>query len=99
MNTANLQLEGLLVAMAALTRQLVDKGVLERAEVDALLATCEANVAGSDRAVEDLSPANRDAIAFPIRLLRLANEEPGELDFGTLAKRVGQTKGRYNDQQ
>ncbi len=99
MNTANLQLEGLIIAMAALTRRMVEKGVLGRDEVDTLLATCEANVAGSDRAVEDLSPANRDAIVFPIRVLRLANVETGELDFGALAKRVGQTKGRYNDQQ
>jgi hypothetical protein len=99
MNTANLQLEGLIIAVAALTRRLVDKGVLDRGEIDALLATCEANISGSDRAVEDLSPANRDAVAFPIRMLRLANEQTGELDFGALAKRVGQTKGRYNDQQ
>jgi hypothetical protein len=98
MNTANLQLEGLLLAMASLHRQLVDKGVLTTQEIDRSLASCEAIATGSDRSAEDLSPANRDAIAFPIRLLRAANSgQPGQ-DFGALAREVGKTKGKYADQ-
>ena len=99
MNTANLQLEGLLLAMAALQRQLVDKGVLSREEIDHALAGCEAVATGDDRALEDLSPSNRDAIAFPIRVLRAANGEASGQDFGTLARLVGRTKGRYGDKE
>ncbi|SFV28010.1 hypothetical protein SAMN05216456_0414 [Devosia crocina] len=99
MNTANLQLEGLLMAMAELNRLLVRKGLVSQDEIDKALARSEQTVLGDDRVVEDLSPANRDAIAFPARLLRLANEAgetaPG---FAELARRVGETKGPDNDQ-
>jgi hypothetical protein len=99
MNTANLQLEGLLMAIAAINRILVDKGLLSRAEIERALAICEANAVGEDRAMEELSPANRDAIVFPIRLLRAANAQGAQVTFSALAKGVGQNKGRYNDQQ
>ena len=99
MNTANLQLEGLLMAIVAINRSLVDKGLLSRAEIDRALAACEANAVGEDRAVEELSPANRDAIIFPIRLLRAANVEGAQVTFSALARGVGQNKERYNDQQ
>lgn len=62
----------------------------------------EQTVLGEDRVTEDLSPANRDAIAFPIRLLRMANNMAGDTDvppFGEWAKMVGETKGRHNDQE
>lgn len=99
MNTANLQIEGLLMAVAAINRSLVDKGLLSRAEIERLLAICEANTIGEDRAIEELSPANRDATVFPIRLLRAANAEGAPATFSALAKAVGQNKGRHNDQQ
>lgn len=73
MNTANLQIEGLLMAIAGLNQMLVAKGVVSTEEIDISLARSEQTVLGDDRVAEDLSPANRDAIAFPIRLLRLAN--------------------------
>ena len=99
MNTANLQIEGLLMAVAAVNRSLVDKGVLSRAEIERALAICEANATGEDRAIEELSPANRDAVVFPIRLLRAANADGAPTTFSALTKAVGQNKGRYNDQQ
>lgn len=101
MNTANLQLEGLLMALAAVNRALVDKNVLSMAELDHALAMAEQIVLGEDRVTEDLSPANRDAIVFPIRLLRAANGPTGEAappSFAELARTVGETKGRHNDQ-
>jgi hypothetical protein len=48
-----------------------------------------------------MSPANRDAICFPIRLLQLANNSQSESSvpgFSELARMVGQTKEHYNDQ-
>lgn len=101
MNTANLQLEGLLMALAAVNQALVAKGVLATEEIDHALALAEQTALGDERIVEDLSPANRDAILFPMRLLRLANNMAGEQSvpsFAELARRVGETKEPYNDQ-
>lgn len=101
MNTANLQIEGLLMAVAGLNQLLVAKGIVAIEEIDKSLARSEQTVLGDDRVVEDLSPANRDAIAFPIRLLRLANnmsDSAGTPSFAELARMVGETKGPDNDQ-
>src|SRR5690606_30916783 len=73
MNAANLQIEGLLMAMAAINRRLVDRGILASEEIEQALAEAEAGMVGDDRALEGLTPANRDAVAFPLRWLRAAN--------------------------
>ena len=101
MNTANLQIEGLLMAVAAVNKALVAKGVLAPEELDRALAICEQTALGDDQLVEELSPANRDAVLFPIRLLRLANNMAGDdglPPFAELARTVGETKPPYNDQ-
>lgn len=101
MNTANLQLEGLMMALAAMNNLLVTKGLASSDEVAGALERAEQTVLGDHR-TEELDPAQRDAIAFPIRLLRLANNGSSESDtqsFSELAKLVGQTKTGYNDQQ
>lgn len=101
MNTANLQLEGLLVAIAAVNQALVAKGVLATAEIDRALAISEQTALGDERLTEDLSPSNRDAVLFPIRLLRLANNMAGDRGvppFAELARAVGESKAPYNDQ-
>lgn len=101
MNTANLQLEGLVMAIASLTQALVAKGALTGEEVDTALARAEQTALGDDRVTEDLSAANRDAVVFPIRLLRMANNAPAEAipAFAELTKMVGMTKERHNDQR
>lgn len=102
MNTANLQLEGLYLVVAALNNALVNKGLLTRDEVDEALRRAEATAVGDDRVAEDLSPANRDAIAFPARLLALANRSASDDEipgFAELARLVGSTKTPYNDQR
>jgi hypothetical protein len=101
MNTANLQLEGLVMAMAEINRLLARKGVASREDLGLALRRAEASLAGEDKS-QELSPANRDAIAFPVRLLLLANDwDPNEdlPDFGALAKMVGSSKQPYNDQR
>ena len=101
MNVANLQLEGLLMAVASINNALVHKGVLSVDEIDRALRKAEASVLGDERAYEDLSPSNRDALCFPLRLLQLANlgqSEASVQSFAALAKSVGQTKKPYNDQ-
>lgn len=100
MNTANLQLEGLLMAMASINRMLVAKGLLDEEEIDLALCEVEANLSSEDKS-EDLSPANRDAIAFPVRLLRLANRHRSDTDlpaFTALTRMVARMKEPYGDQ-
>jgi hypothetical protein len=95
MNSANLQLEGLYLALAALHETLIRKGVLTREDLGASLRRAEALATGDDRATEDLRPAERDAVAFAPRLLLEALEAyatGGTPDFSALARRVGSTK-------
>ena len=101
MNTANLQLQGLLLAVASINNALVHKGLLSIDEIDLALRKAEASLTGEERLHEDMSPANRDAICFPIRFLQMANNSRGEVGipgFSELTRMVGQTKEPYNDQ-
>lgn len=102
MNQANLQLEGLMMAVAAVNRMLVEKGLATAQDVDAALRRAEARITSDDRFQdEDIALANRDAMCFPIRLLRLANgdEDCAAVGFSELARQVGLTKRPYNDQR
>lgn len=102
MNTANLQLEGLYLALASLNGLLVSKGLATVAEIDEALHRAEATAAGDEHLSEEMSPANRDAVCFPIRLLRAANNSGSDGDvptFSELARQVGRAKEPYNDQR
>jgi hypothetical protein len=96
MNTANLQLEGLLLAIASINNLLVRKGVITTMELEIALARADATAVGDERFTEDdISPANRDAVRFPIRFLRAANNSASESEFPTfseLTRFVGETK-------
>lgn len=95
MNTANLQLEGLCMALAALVELMKDKGLASQHEIDVALARAEQSAV--DGKASGLSPANIEAIGFPIRLLRLANSTSfagHPLPFKELARRVGEAKDR-----
>ncbi|ESY70096.1 hypothetical protein NKJ90_10995 [Mesorhizobium sp. M0051] len=100
MNVANLQLEGLLMAVASINRLLVQKGVLTAEEIDLALRKTEACETSQERS-EAMSASSRDAINFPLRLLELANQCQPEVDmpsFSKLARMVGKIKEPYNDQ-
>lgn len=89
MNTANLQLEGLIMAVAAINRLLVEKGLASQDEIDRALAGAEA---GFDERTAGLSDSNRKGMVFPIRVLALANRTAGTgegFDFSTYARMVG----------
>jgi hypothetical protein len=95
MNTANLQLEGLYLAIAALNNLLVTKGVVSQEEIDIYLGSAEEAALRDTHGETDLSPAHRDAVAFPLRVLRLANnssDSSGTVPFSELARMVGETK-------
>jgi hypothetical protein len=102
MNVANLQLEGLLMAVTAVNDALVSKDLLSADEIDLALRKVEASLTGDECLYEDMSPANRDAVCFPVRLLMAANKRGDGTrvpPFSELTKIVGQTKQPYNDQQ
>ena len=99
MNTANLQLEGLYLALASLNNALVEKGLLDRSEIDMAFRRAEQVALGDNRA-QQLSGAERDAVAFAPRLLALANQHAAggfTPSFSELAKLVGETKPRHSD--
>jgi hypothetical protein len=91
LNTANLQLEGLLTAIASINALLVDSGVVSRSDMQQALERAQQGVNGEARG---LSEANRKAMLFPIRLLLLANEDsvPGKSrTFAEYAEAVGKS--------
>ncbi len=91
MNTANPQLEGLYLAVAAINRLLVQKGLLTNAELQKSLQDAERAVLADDKPLT-VSSSHQKAVAFPIRLLLLANEaheQGGSFDFEDLAREVG----------
>lgn len=95
MNTANLQMEGVLMAMAALCRLMREKGVAETGEIDAALAQAETALAADKLRPEQLSQANVEAVLFPLRFLREANgrEAAGApAAYTEIATRVGRTR-------
>ncbi|MGO8245971.1 hypothetical protein U8P76_33390 (plasmid) [Rhizobium johnstonii] len=90
MNTANLQLKGLIMAMASICDAIVQKELLTSGELNAALS--KAKKAVEEDGDHELSDANRAAILFPIRVLQLAEEagRRGErLTFSDYAKLVG----------
>jgi hypothetical protein len=94
MNTANLQLQGLYLAIAAITKALVVKGLLTREEVDRALREAEMTSLADYRS-DDAEAPNREAMAFAARFLRLVNNSgPGaEMPpFSEIARRVGEAK-------
>lgn len=88
MNTANLQLEGLYVAVASLMEAIRQKGLLDSEEIEQALLRAETI---APKRSEPMPEANLAAIRFPARLLRIANQAAtrGEqLSFEEMTRRV-----------
>lgn len=92
MNTANLQLEGLYGALSALLLTLRRKGLLDQGEVEEALAAAEEAVLVDAGRPSELSPANVEAIRFPIRYLRAANGAAEPRSFSEITTAIGQAK-------
>jgi hypothetical protein len=94
MNTANLQLEGLLLAFSSMLETMRRKGLLTEQEILDALGEAEASTKSRIDGMPDLSAANLDAIQFPIRFLRAATNvsAPGHATFMELAAKVAETK-------
>ena len=92
MNTANLQLEGICVALSAVLEMLRSKGVISREEIETALAGAEDADRRDAGRPGEMSNANVEAICFPICYLRAANRLPeGEAvaAFSQIATGVG----------
>lgn len=90
MNTANLQLQGLVMAVASIADTLVQRGVLTHQNLSAALGQAEKLIAENDD--HDLSDANRAATLFPIHVLTLANQASQrgkKFSFSDYAELVG----------
>lgn len=96
MNTANLQIEGLLLAVSRLLEALRRKGVLTQQEIDAALKEAE-DAATRDAASRNISAAQAEGMVFPIRVLLTAtNLEDGTVPtFTDLACMIGEGRGRH----
>lgn len=91
MNTANLQLEGLYIAVASLMAALRRHELLTESAIDAALAEAERCAEADGTLSSERSQSNVQATVFPIRLLRLANAygTSNLPPFSELASRVG----------
>jgi hypothetical protein len=89
MNTANLQMEGLLLALGSLLRALKDKGLLSQDEIEAMLKEAEERATRDAGRPESLSPANVNAVLFPVRFLErdVRGEDAGS--YSSVAASVG----------
>jgi hypothetical protein len=98
MNTANLQLQGLLAVCSALLRAIEQKGVLSREQIEAALHRAEADAAESAQQHDGLSDAHVDAVRFPARYLRMAlSDAAGARSYARVATAVGRTKDSDED--
>ena len=78
MNTANLQLKGIVLALRSLLGALKSKGVLNQQEIEDALLEAEAMACAEGKARDELSKSNGEAICFPIRFLREANSDSSQ---------------------
>ncbi len=93
MNTANLQLEGLLLAVSSVLETMRRKGLLTEQEIVESLGDAEACTKSRIGGMPDLSAANLDAIQFPIRFLRAAMSVTSHgASFMELTTMVAETK-------
>ena len=90
MNTANPQLEGLYLAVAAINRLMVDKGLVSAEELGQALDTARQQALRDDKG--EVSDSHKKAVLFPIHFLQLANEgvvDLQSLTFSDIAREVG----------
>lgn len=93
MNTANLQLEGLLVVMAQLVRQVAEAGPGARQAVEKALNAAEATILSDEQRRRQLSDSQMEAMLFPVRYLAATLDSPGgERNFSQTAADIGRSK-------
>ncbi|MFG1184168.1 hypothetical protein [Xanthobacter aminoxidans] len=96
MNTANLQLEGVLLALSRLLETMRNKGLLTSGEIETALAEAE-DACRRDAACRTISPGQAEGVLFPIRFLRAATnrQEGPSPTFTDIATSIGEDKDRH----
>jgi hypothetical protein len=94
MNTANLQMQGVLLALASLCHELRRKGALDSAGLAAALDDAEIS---ATRGNAEVSDSNAEAIRFPIRFLRTALQTGEALDYQAITARIGRGREGASD--
>lgn len=93
MNTANLQLEGLLVVMAQLIRQVAEAGPGARQAVEKALTAAETTILSDEQRRRQLSDSQVEAMLFPVRYLAsVLDTQSGERNFSQTAADIGRSK-------
>ncbi|MCV0397224.1 MAG: hypothetical protein K5872_14790 [Rhizobiaceae bacterium] len=93
MNTANLQLEGLLLALAAILEKLEERNLLSRDDIRDALETARGRCVADERRPVELSDANVEAVMFPIRfLIRAVEPDNAGGTFSELARDIGRRR-------
>lgn len=95
MNTANLQLEGLLLAVSRLLEAMRRKGLITEQEITSALAEAE-DAARRDAVGRTISPSQAEGVLFPIRYLRAATNlsDGPAATFSQTTTFIGETKDR-----
>ncbi|MEP9352650.1 hypothetical protein ABLE93_03520 [Xanthobacter sp. KR7-65] len=95
MNTANLQLEGVLLVLSRILETLRRKGLLTEQEISTALAEAE-DAARRDAANRTISPGQAEGVLFPIRFLKAATNlaEGPALTFSDTTALVTEAKHR-----
>jgi len=94
MNTANLQTEGLLLAVSALVDAIRRSGVLSDREIADALTRAESLARQDPGRPASVSAANVEAICFPIRFLASSLSAHAPEAFSVTATRVGRGEGQ-----
>lgn len=92
MNTANVQLQGLLVLMAEIGRRLVETGRVPRSEFDAVLREAEAAIRRDQSRMEQLSASQVEAMLFPLRYLAETLEGDMPQRFSQVTQAIGRSE-------
>lgn len=92
MNTANLQMEGLLAGLVALLTLLKRKGLLSQLEIDEALQEAEGRALEGARRGGQMRDANQQAVVFPIRYLIEATSDGPQRAFRDIAASIGREK-------
>lgn len=92
MNTANVQLQGLLVLMAEIARRLVETGRVPASEVELVLKRAEASIRSDGTRMEQLSASQVEGMLFPVHYLAQTLGSEGPQHFSHVTQAVGRSE-------
>jgi hypothetical protein len=92
MNTANVQLQGLLVLMAEIGRRLIETNRITRSEFELVLKKAQDAIRQDETRVDQLSASQVEAMLFPLRYLAETLDGDAPRHFSRVAQAVGRSE-------